>query len=101
MGQTVTVESKGGALVHQVSRLMQESIKRPTPGVILVHTGVNNVSKNYLYHNEHHQLCTVAGEIEDLVLKISDYTASFPDIKVILSAITAKRTVVLMPKQEL
>ena len=89
----VSVESQGGALVQQVMQVLQGAIKRVEPGIILVHAGMNNVAKTYLYRSEYHQLQSAEGEIENLVSKLAEFLKIFPKVKVILSSVTATRDV--------
>ena len=85
------VVSKGGALVHEVTTLLSNSLQQFKPGFIFVNAGVNNLSKTHLYRNEMHQLASTKYELTGLENVISLYTASLPGVRVILSSITATK----------
>lgn len=87
----VTVVSIGGALVWQVEQALQGGLERDRPGLILIHAGVNNLSKNFLYRDEYHQLQAISQEIELLVAKLTEYEELIPESKIILSSVTATK----------
>ena len=51
------ISSKGGALIEQVLHNLCGLLKDIIPFVILIHVGVNNLSKEYLFENEYQQMC--------------------------------------------
>ena len=77
--------------MRQVTQILRESLNRVDPELILIHAGINNVSKNHLYSNEYHQLQSTADDIGSLASSIAEYEKSFPDVRVILSFVTATR----------
>ena len=86
-----TIKSLGGALVHEVNHLLKCGLEEIRPGLIFVHTGVNNLSKNYLYKSEFQQIQSTLFEMGALENTISQYTETFSGVQVIFSSVTATK----------
>lgn len=69
----VTLVSIGGALVWQVEQAFKGRLEQVRPSVILIHAGVYNLSKNFLYCDEYHQLQAISQEIELLEARLTKY----------------------------
>ena len=86
-----TIKSLGGALVHEVNHLLKCGLEEIRPGLIFVHAGVNNLSKNYLYKSEFQQIQSTLFEMGALENTISQYTETFSGVQVIFSSVTATK----------
>lgn len=85
------IVSKGGAVVNEVTEKLQQCLERYRPGIIFIHTGVNNLSKTYLYQNEMHQIATTKSELAGLECVVSNYVSGARGVRIILSSITATK----------
>lgn len=74
-------------MISQIEREIIRLAERYCPRVVLVHAGVNNLSKTYLYENEFQQLQSTKNELFHLEQSIQNIILQNKQVKVILSTI--------------
>ena len=83
----IHVYSQGGALISQVAYHVERLAKLYVPKVIIVHAGVNNVSKCFLYDSEYNQLCDASKQLQELTIMLQRLASEIHGVKVIISSI--------------
>lgn len=85
--QMVRVSTQGGALIEQVQNNLCRLSKDINPFIILIHAGVNNLSKEYLYNNECQQMCIAENAICNFSTVLLQMCAGERKIHVVWSSI--------------
>ncbi|MES9884567.1 MAG: reverse transcriptase domain-containing protein [Sedimenticola sp.] len=83
----VHVFAQGGALLHQVQNNLQHMVSTYAPKVILIHAGVNNASKTFLYRDEYEQMSVAHAQLCSLEQCLQSIVRSANGCIVILSSI--------------
>ena len=87
----VKVSARGGGLISEVQRDIGIYIRRFAPKIMLVHVGVNNVSKAYLYPSEYMQIACALDQTKQLEQALRKFSMVYQGVKIILSAIVVTK----------
>ena len=87
----IKVSARGGALIHEVQHDLEIYTKRFAPKIIIFHAGVNNVSKTYLYRNEHEQITCALDQTKQLEQELKKFPMVYQGVKIVLSAIVVTK----------
>ena len=88
----VYVYSQGGATINDTEQMIIRSVERCKPYAVVVHCGVNNLSKTYKYRDEFHQMSCAFSELSSLAGTLR-MVCRLHDAKIVLSqCLTTKDT---------
>ena len=76
--------SQSGACIKEILHTL---ISRYRPVMVVVHVGINNLSKTYLYHDEFEQMAVPCNEIVQLIGFLLAATMHISGVYIITSSV--------------
>ena len=79
--------SEGGAMLIQIHSHVMDMVSKYSPKLLLIHGGVNNLSKTHLFQNEFEQLSVTRSQIIDLEASLQQLSLFHHGMRIIISGI--------------